>query len=105
MSEPETITMDWTPQTVPGTLDTGSTTPVDLRQWTDKGFDLIRDVGAAFVGNLEGSVAGQNWTTISSLAASAQGAIAAQYNWVRVTIGTGGTLGATTILKVAGKIL
>lgn len=105
MSQPETITLEWTPQTVPGTLDTGSTTPVDMRQWTDKGYDFVRHVGAAFVGNLEASVTGQNWTTVVSLAASAQGAIAAHYNWARIAIGTGGVLGATTILKVAGKVL
>lgn len=76
---------------------------VDLSGVTDKGFDFVRDPGAAFTAVLEGSVAGLNWTTIDGLAATAQGAIPAQYNYVRARGTVQGAIGATTALKVAGK--
>lgn len=77
----------------------------DASQLTDKGFDFTRDVGAGFTANLEGSVSGDNWTLISALAASGQGAVGAQYNYLRVNCSVAGALGATTRLVAAGKVL
>jgi hypothetical protein len=76
---------------------------IDLSGVTDKGFDFLRDGAAGFTAVLEGSVAGMNWTTIDGLAATAQGAIPAQYNYVRIRGTVQGAKGATTALKVAGK--
>jgi len=77
----------------------------DVRQLSDKGFDFIRDGGAAFTAVLQGSVGKLSWTDIQSLAASAQGVIPAHYNWVRINVTVGGALGTTTQLRVAGKEL
>jgi len=87
-----------TVQAVPGPV-------FDARQLTDKGYDYTRDAGAAFTANLEGSVSGDNWTVIVALAASGQGAVGAQYNYLRVNCSVAGALGATTRLVAAGKVL
>lgn len=77
----------------------------DAAQQSDKGYDYTRDPAAAFTANLEGSVSGDNWTVIVALAASGQGAVGAQYNYVRVNCSIAGALGATTRLVAAGKVL
>lgn len=77
----------------------------DVSQLSDKGYDYTRDAGAAFTANLEGSVSGDNWTVIVALAASGQGAVGAQYNYIRVNCSVAGALGATTRLVSAGKVL
>ncbi len=61
------------------------------------GYDFVRGGGAAFAGNIEGSVNGINWDTIASLAASGQGEIDSFYHLVRVKIGTGGALDGSQI--------
>lgn len=77
---------------------------VDLAQLapTSKGYDLLRDPGAGFTANLEGSVTGRTWTVIVGLGASGQGAIPGHFNYVRANVSAGGALGATTDLRVAG---
>jgi hypothetical protein len=77
----------------------------DARQNTDKGYDYTRDAAAGFTATLEGSVSGDNWTLIVALAASSQGAVGAQYNYLRVNCTVGGAVGATTRLVAAGKVL
>jgi hypothetical protein len=91
------------PQAVPGTVDIGQVEK-EVRQMTEKGYDFVRGAGAAFTGNLEGSVAGRTWTLIVSLAAGGQGAIADQYNLVRIDITGGGALGTGTELIISGKV-
>jgi len=88
---------------IPITIAIGDT--VKVRQMSEKGYDFKRGAGAAFAGNLEGSVSGLNWTVIVSLAASAQGTIADHFNLVRVNTGTAGALGTDTELVVSGKVL
>jgi len=61
------------------------------------GYEITIGGAAAFVGNLEGSVGGNQWTTISALGASAQGEIPAHYRFVRVNIGTGGAIDGSEI--------
>lgn len=78
---------------------------VNVNQMSDKGYDYVRDPGAGFTAVLEGSVSRRNWSTIVALAASAQGAVPAQYNFVRVNVTVGGALGATTELMVGGKVI
>lgn len=80
-------------------------TVVHVDQMSDKGYDYIRDPGAGFTAVLEGSVALRNWATIVALAASAQGAVPAQYNYVRPRVTVAGALGATTELFVSGKVI
>jgi hypothetical protein len=76
----------------------------DVGQFRDKGFDFRRDAGDAWTGSLDGSVAGINWTQINNLTASAQGAIADHYNYVRLIITVTGAINlAVTVLKIAGK--
>ena len=76
---------------------------IDLSQCINKGFDFIGDALLTFVGQLDGSVGGQNWTLIANLAAAdQQGAIPAQYNYVRVRCTVLGVKGVTTRLNVAG---
>jgi hypothetical protein len=87
----------------PPLVTTTSGSEVDVGQLGGKGYDFIRDAGAGFTANLEGSVAGKNWTTITGLGASAQGTIPDQYTLVRVTASVAGALGATTTLHVAGR--
>ena len=77
---------------------------MNVGQLTDKGFDFIRGGAAAFTAALEGSVTGLQWTAIQNLNASAQGSIAAQYNYVRVKCTVAGALDDSE-LKVAGKVL
>lgn len=92
------------PQTTPGTVIVG-TEEKEVRQMSEKGYDFIRGAGAAFVGDLEGSVSGLNWTSIVSLAASAQGVVPVHFNLVRANVGTGGALGTGTKLVISGKVL
>lgn len=77
----------------------------DFLQASDKGYEFIRDVGAGFTADLEGSVGGHIWTTIVGLAASATGAVPAHLNYVRVNCSGQGAKGATTQLVVGGKVL
>jgi len=67
------------------------------------GYDYIRDGGAAFTANLEGSVNRRNWTTVVALAASGQGSVGSHYNFLRVKVSAPGALGATTELWYHGK--
>jgi len=76
---------------------------LDISQLAECGYDFIRSGAGAFTAVLEGSVAGLNWTTIVSLAASGQNVIAAHYNYVRVNCSVTGAKGATTAAKVAGR--
>ncbi len=78
---------------------------LNVGQLTEKGYDYIRDVGAAFTAELQGSVGGQNWTSIANLNASAQGDVLARYNFLRVHATVQGAKGATTRLVAAGKNL
>ena len=81
----------------------GSGAAFDLGGATDKGFDITLDGAATFVGSLEASVTGKdNWAIISAIATQ-QGAIAARYNFVRVTVANPGVYGDDTIVRVAGK--
>ncbi len=61
------------------------------------GYDFTRGGTAAFVGDLEGSVGGNTWTSITSLAASAQGVVPAHYRLVRIKIGTAGLVGGSEL--------
>lgn len=70
---------------------------------TDKGYDYVRGAGAGFTAVLEGSVAGLAWTTIVNLNVSAQGAIPAHFNYVRINASAEGLLGTGTVCRVAGK--
>lgn len=76
---------------------------VDVKQLTDKGFSYVKGAGAGFTASLEGSVSGAVWTEIDDLSATAQGAVAAQYNYVRVNATGGGALGTGTQIRVTGK--
>jgi hypothetical protein len=67
-----------------------------------KGYDFVRDPGAAFTANLEGSVNGRHWDVVVGLAASGQGAIPTHLNLLRANVSIGGALGATTDLRGAG---
>ena len=73
-------------------------------QLSDKGYDFQRETGSVYTGNLEGSVAGEQWTTIVSLAADAQGVIPAQYNFVRIKTSAGGAYNGDA-MKIAGKAI
>lgn len=86
-------------------VPTGTQAQTEVRQMTGKGYDFIRGAGAGYTAVLEGSVAGRNWTTIVSLAASAQGVIPVQYNLVRVNCSILGVLGTGPRLVVSGKIV
>ena len=77
----------------------------DLSQVTDKGYSYSQGVGKAFTGALEASVAGDLWTSIDALGASAQGSIAAHYNYVRLNITAKGVPGTNTRIVLAGKVL
>lgn len=103
MSFPETMNLE-IPNDGLGNAVVGSGPEVSLAQLApgSKGYDFLRDGGAAFAGNLEGSVTGRTWTTVVALAASGQGAISGHYNYARVTVTAPGALGATTDLRVAG---
>lgn len=81
------------------------TTELEVRQMSDKGYDFIRDAGAAFTATLEGSVSGRNWTSITTLAASGQGAVPDHYNLVRVNVSGAGAIGNDTQLIISGKVL
>jgi hypothetical protein len=76
---------------------------VSLTGVIDKGYDFVRGAGAAFTAVLEGSVAGLSWTTIANLNASAQAAIGAHFNYVRINGSAEGALGTGTVCRVAGK--
>lgn len=89
--------------TVGGPDADGNGTVLDISQLAQAGFDFIRDPGAGFTAALEASVAGLNWTSIDALAASAQGTIAAHYNYVRINASATGAKGATTRLKIGGR--
>jgi len=99
MSMPEFHNVEFDPTA------TGVVAEVNVSQLSDKGYDFIRDVGAAFTAVLEGSVSGKNWTSVTTLAASGQGTVAAQYNFLRVKVSAAGALGATTVLLIGGKAL
>lgn len=105
MSMPELRLMGFPLDALGTTVEARTGTVVDARQLTDKGYDYTRDAGAAFTATLEGSVSGDNWTLVVALAASGQGAVAAQYNYLRVNCTVAGALGATTRLVAAGKVL
>jgi hypothetical protein len=77
----------------------------DFLQASDKGYEYIRDAGAGFTADLEGSVGGNIWTVIVGLAASATGAVPAHFNYVRINCTVQGAKGATTQLVVGGKVL
>ena len=78
---------------------------VDVSDWSDKGYDFTRGVGSTFVGALSGSVAGDEFDEIITLAATSQGAIPAHYNYVRISVTTAGDIGHPTHLKLRGKAL
>lgn len=103
MSFPETMNLE-IPNDGLGNAVVGSGTPVSLAQLApgSKGYDFLRDPGAGFTANLEGSVTGRTWTVVVALAASGQGAVAGHYNYARVTVSVPGALGATTDLRAAG---
>lgn len=86
-----------------GTLPVGTGHIMNIDQMSEKGYDFLLG-GAAFTANLEGSVAGNNWTVITALGASSQGAIPSQYNRVRVVCSAGGAVG-TSSLFISGKVL
>jgi len=87
----------------PGDALVGQGKVYDARQMTEKGYEIERGAGAAIAGNIEGSVAGNQWATIVSLGASAQGAIPAHYNYIRADITTGGAI--DSVVRIAGKVL
>jgi len=87
----------------PGDALVGSGAVMDVAQMSEKGYEIVRGVGAAIAGNIEGSVAGGAWTVIASIAASAQGVVPVHYNKVRLTLGTGGAI--NTVIKICGKVL
>ena len=93
------------PQNPAGTVVVGVGTTVEVRQMMEKGYDFTRGAGAGFTAVLEGSVRGQNWTTIVNLNASGQGAISGHYNLVRANVSVGGALGTGTELYASGKII
>lgn len=105
MAMPEMRLMEFPLDALGTTVEARPGPAFDAAQMTDKGFDFTRDPAAAFTANLEGSVSGENWTLVSALAASAQGAVGAQYNYLRVNCSVAGALGGTTRLVAAGKVL
>jgi len=86
------------------TMVVGAGAEMNIGQMSDKGYDYLKGAAAAFTAVLEGSVTGLQWTTITTLAASGQGSVAAQYNYVRVNCSVQGALD-NTVLKIAGKVL
>lgn len=56
-------------------------------------FSFVRGGAAAFTGNLEVSIGGQIWSTLQSMAASAEGEIDPYYRFVRATVTGAGALG------------
>jgi len=89
---------------VPPLAVIGSGPVVDMSQCDNKGYDYVRDPGAAFAGNLEGSVAMRQWSVIAALGASGQGAVDDWYNYVRVTVTGGGAIGPTTQVVAGGRV-
>jgi len=89
-----------------GSLPLGAGHEHDVRQMSDKGYEYQTDVGVVAVFDLEGSVAGDVWTTIQAGLgpADAQGVIPAQYNYVRVNGTNAGVLNGAE-LKIGGKVL
>lgn len=85
------------------TVTVGTGAVVDIKQLHDKGFTYVKGSGAAFTAVLEASVSGDLWTEIDDMDASAQGAIAAQYNYVRINCSAQGALGTGTKVRVTGK--
>lgn len=73
-------------------------------QMSDKGYSIDRGAAAVFAGKIQGSVSGQIWGDISVIAADAQGAVAAHYNFVRLLVSTPGAIDGT-VIKIAGKVL
>ena len=88
-------------------LGTATVGEIEYRvdQMSDKGFDFIKGAAAAYTAVLEGSVAGRNWSTIDSLAASGQGSVSDEYNWVKIKVTVGGALGTGNELFISGKVL
>lgn len=89
-----------------GTLPLGPGHAHDVRQLSEKGYQFETAVGCLAVFTLEGSVAGNIWSTIQAGlgAADAQGVIPAQYNYVRANGTNAGVLNGAG-LKFAGKVL
>lgn len=83
---------------------TAQTLETDLSGMANKGYDFVRGAGAGFTASLDGSVGRKNWTQISALAASAQGVIPDNYNFVRVVVSVAGAEGTGTSLILAGII-
>lgn len=73
-----------------------------LKGTTEKGYEMTLDAGAAFTANLEASVDGNRWEVLAAVA-TAQGAIAAYYNFIRVAVSAPGAVGPTTTVRFAGK--
>jgi len=78
---------------------------VRIDQLTNKGYDAVIGAGKAFTGELQGTVAGGKWTAIDALAATADGAVGAHYQRVRVQVTVVGLLGTGTRVKVTGTNL
>ncbi len=87
----------------PGNALVGSGAVMDVAQMSEKGYEIVRGLGAAIAGNIEGSVAGGVWTTIAAIAASGQGVVPVHYNKIRLTLTTGGAI--DTVIKICGKVL
>lgn len=105
MSMPELRNMEFPLDALGTTVEARTGAAFDARQLTDKGYDFTRAPAAAFTADLEGSVSGENWTVVTALAASGQGAVGVHYNYLRVNCSVAGALGATTVLVAAGKVL
>ena len=88
-----------------GTVIVQETDPVDMSQWSEKGFSYLQGVGKAFTGTLQGSVIGDVWTDVDALAASNDDEWPSYYNYARVKVTVAGAPGAGTRVVVVGKVL
>jgi len=103
MSFPELRMMEF-PAVVAGNLQTGTGPIFNAHQESEKGYSFQRGAGAGYTAALEGSVSGDLWTSVVALAASGQGSISEQYNYLRINCSVAGAYDGD-VLKIAGKVL
>lgn len=104
MAFPEIRTMDFPLDPAGAVVEARVGKQFDARQLSDKGYDFTRGVGAGYTAALEGSVSGDNWTAVVALGASGQGAVPAQFNYLRINCSVAGAYDGD-VLKAAGKVL
>ena len=72
----------------PAVPTNGNGPAVELRAQSGKGYEIIDSTLAAATKNVEVSVCGNYWTVLAAISGSAHGAIADQFHFVRITLGT-----------------